>query len=315
MFSRGIRLGKFFGTELYLHPFWFLLVLLVVFPRLLMGKFTEAIEASFFLVGLYGSVVAHEYAHIFVGRLYGIDTKKIVINFFGGAAMMDRIIFGLPEVFVGIAGPIFSACFGLGFLIPFLLGVPHDDFVLSFLFSLGQINLILAAFNMIPLPPMDGGRVLRGLLFHFTKKIVRATKITTIIGLVVFPVAFVLFIPFNFFTAIIFVLVVKMSFDELNHVKMFYTDNGDPNLIDINNVVRYIMAVPIFGAGSPEVNALKAQYSNTEFDIIANGIDAVWNNMTPEEKQSAQRQAISTLLSQGTDTKLMEMFNNKITHQ
>jgi len=224
MLNKGIRLGKFFGTELILNPLWFIILVVFALPPLIEGNLVAATTMILFLIILYISVIGHEFAHIFAGRRYGIKTRKVVISFFGGAAMMDRIPFGLPETLIGIAGPAFSCWVGTLIVLPFLLGIPHTNAISAFIFQVGQINLFLGLFNILPIFPMDGGRILRGILYHFTKKIVLSTKIVMIVGFCTIPLAFLTMLPFNLLTIVIMGLIVKMCIDEYDMIKNMYND-------------------------------------------------------------------------------------------
>ncbi|MGE0871082.1 MAG: site-2 protease family protein [Kofleriaceae bacterium] len=133
--------------------------------------------AGLLFVGIaFASVVLHELGHALVGRHLGVHTSSIELGFLGGAARMVN----LPrtpnhEIAIALAGPAVSVMLGgIGLGLGFALGSP-------LLFTIGWINLILAAFNLIPALPMDGGRVLRAALarrFRF----VRATDIAVTVS-------------------------------------------------------------------------------------------------------------------------------------
>lgn len=116
------------------------------------------------------SLMLHEYAHIFRGRAHGIKTQRVLLTGVGGAAEMvmdaeDQIFLTKPRVEweVGLVGPMASfalAAFGyFTAAVLALLSIPSETMLLF-----GQVNLVLGAFNMFPMMPMDGGRVVRGLI-------------------------------------------------------------------------------------------------------------------------------------------------------
>jgi Zn-dependent protease len=266
-----------------------MILLFFVFPPLLEGNMMGALMSLALLVCLYASVVAHEFAHIFMGRRFGIQTRTIIINFFGGAAMMDRIPFGLPEVAIGIAGPTFSAVLGALIFIPFVLGASHGNMVSNLIYNIGYINVILAFFNLLPIFPMDGGRILRGVLFHFNRKIVLSTKIVVIVGFTILPVAMLTLVGINLWTMIIMGLILWMGLQEWKQVRLIYRDDmQNPNLLHPNQVREYIMAVSIFGPDAPESKALRARYSNVEFDRVADTFDDTWRQLSPEQQKEIQ---------------------------
>jgi len=114
------------------------------------------------------SVLIHEFAHVLVGRRYGIEPKEVVMSCFGGAALYEETTFMTispkEEIAISIAGPLanFAICF-LGF--PFLLfeatTTPAAYIV--------TINFILGVFNLFPIYPMDGGRIAKSILILFCK--------------------------------------------------------------------------------------------------------------------------------------------------
>lgn len=209
----NIRLSKLFGTVIYLHPLWFLVLVLYCLPSFLQGDYIATLQALAVIVGAYGSVVAHEYAHIFTARAYGIKTPSMLIHLFGGAAHLTRIPWGLPEACIAIAGPIFSAIVGA-----LLLLSSNELFQL-----IGYINMILACFNLIPLPPLDGGRVVRGILYALTGKLVLSTRIVTYFGLfVVLPIVCTFFLPLTLWVVVLVFIICMMSVSELRYIEKTY---------------------------------------------------------------------------------------------
>ena len=140
-------------------------------------------------VGLFASVTVHELGHAAAARRYGIETSAITLWILGGLASLDR----LPkeptrELVIALAGPAASvltgvACYAAIFGVP--ASAPGVVFVLGFL---AITNLTLAAFNLLPAFPMDGGRVLRAFLAR-NRPYVDATRIAARIG-VVFAIVF-----------------------------------------------------------------------------------------------------------------------------
>ena len=137
------------------------------------------------VVGLaFSSVLLHELGHALVARHLGVYVGAIELNFFGGAAKMhDMPRSANHEIAIAAAGPIVSlALAGIGFGLGAVTGITA---VLLF----AWINLVIAAFNLIPALPMDGGRILRAVLSR-SRDYVQATDIAVKISLVT-AVAFV----------------------------------------------------------------------------------------------------------------------------
>jgi Zn-dependent protease len=132
---------------------------------------------------LLGSVLFHEFAHIIVGRRFGVQFSKITLFLLGGAAKMDtEIPSAKSEFWMALAGPASSALL-CGVLLPVVRGLQGDFGVWSALaLYVCSINGALAAYNMLPLLPMDGGRVLRAGLWALTKNHQRSTNISAYIG-------------------------------------------------------------------------------------------------------------------------------------
>lgn len=134
-------------------------------------------------VGLFLSIVLHEFAHSVLARANGIRMRGITLFIFGGVAeMMDEPPTPESEFKMAIAGPIMSAIVGGAcFVLAVSLGALTQE-VSTTLRYLAQINLLLAGFNMVPAFPLDGGRVLRSILWKVWNSLKRATHISSIIG-------------------------------------------------------------------------------------------------------------------------------------
>jgi Zn-dependent protease len=166
------RLGRVLGFPVEIN-LSFVLLLAVVY--LAFGGLAGVI-----VVGLaFASVLLHELGHALVGRRLGVHTSGIELSFFGGAAKMANMPRDANhEIAIAAAGPAVSLMLGgLGFGLGVLAHSP-------WLALIGQINFVLAAFNLIPALPMDGGRILRALL---SRKLdyVRATDISVQVARVV----------------------------------------------------------------------------------------------------------------------------------
>ncbi len=194
-----IKLGTVWGIELGLHFSWIFIAALITFslgeqfghtnPE--WSQATIWISAGITGILFFASLFAHELSHAFVARLRGLPIHRITLFFLGGMAQIEREAADpKTEFWMGIAGPIMSVIVGLVCLalalpagwVPF---TNPDAPVAAVLVWLGYINLTLAAFNMIPGFPLDGGRVLRAIIWWINKNEVRATRAAGRVGQVV----------------------------------------------------------------------------------------------------------------------------------
>lgn len=131
------------------------------------------------------SIVVHELSHSLVALRMGIGVKKITLFIFGGIADLEREP-DTPgkEFLVALAGPLMSMFLMVFFrilgILSDYLGAP-EYFNVMFTY-ISSINLVLAIFNMFPAFPLDGGRVLRSAIWHFSGNLQKATKIASTIG-------------------------------------------------------------------------------------------------------------------------------------
>jgi Zn-dependent protease len=153
-----------------------------MYPGLGHGEYWSMAVAG--ALGLFGSIVLHELFHSLVARRYGLRMTGITLFIFGGVAEMG----GEPEsskteLLMAIAGPLASVFIGLIFHFIAAAGAGSWPVtVVGVLTYLSWLNWGLAAFNMVPAFPLDGGRVLRAALWHFKRDLRRATRIASVIG-------------------------------------------------------------------------------------------------------------------------------------
>ena len=194
-----IKLGRIFGVELGLHYSWFIIALLITFS--LAGHFQEnnpswsdglrwgiAIVTA---VLFFASIVVHELSHAIVAKVRGLPVRSITLFALGGVALIEKeAADAKTEFWMGIIGPITSFVIGVVCLaITIAIGWTPPDFpqrpLPAMLMWLGLINIGLAIFNMIPGFPLDGGRVLRGIVWWITGNAKRATTIAARVGQVI----------------------------------------------------------------------------------------------------------------------------------
>ncbi len=183
------KIGSVMGIPIRLHFTWFLVFGLITwslstvyFPQAApdLPALAYWIKGALASLLLFASVAFHELAHSFVARRYGIPIESITLFIFGGVAQMkSEPPHPRAEFWIAVAGPLSS--FLLAAL--FLFGTLQAEGGVRALFSyLARINFILAAFNLIPGFPMDGGRVLRSFLWKRKKNYFYATQKASGVG-------------------------------------------------------------------------------------------------------------------------------------
>lgn len=186
----SFSLGRLLGSELRVHVTFFLLLAWIGFAAYNNGGWPAAVENLLFVLLLFACVVAHEFGHALMARRYGIKTPDITLLPIGGLARLERMPDKpMQEVWVALAGPavnivIWLVLVVLGASAPFETITQIDSPNAGFLNRLAYINLLLAAFNMIPAFPMDGGRVFRALLCLRMDRF-KATRVAALGGQVV----------------------------------------------------------------------------------------------------------------------------------
>jgi Zn-dependent protease/predicted transcriptional regulator len=189
----SIRLGRLFGIEIGAHISWLIIVVLVTLSLASYFSMTQSAwspamrwGASFLTAMLFfASVLAHELAHSLVAKRFGIPVRSITLFIFGGVSQIESEAKRPSEEFwIAIVGPLTSVAIGaLASLL--LLVAPMDTFVGAVAGWLAAVNIGLAIFNMVPGFPLDGGRVLRSLLWWKTADSRKATRIAAGVGQIV----------------------------------------------------------------------------------------------------------------------------------
>lgn len=194
MFGKRFDLFTLLGFKVRVDTSWLLLAVLVtwslatgVFPMWHGGlsPVTYWLMGAGAALGLFVSIVIHEFAHSIVARRHGVVMRGITLFIFGGVAeMTEETPDARAEFRVAVAGPIASATIaavllgtaGLG------KGLEWPAPLLGVVFYLGMINGALVVFNLIPAFPLDGGRILRSLLWKWKKDLAWATFVSSRIG-------------------------------------------------------------------------------------------------------------------------------------
>lgn len=147
--------------------------------------YTYWIAGTLSSLGLFASVLLHELSHCLVARRLGVEVRQITLFIFGGVSEMSQTHSSTPmaEFLTTIAGPLSSIVIGL-FFVAIALALKHSigRLALEMVHYLYYVNFLLAAFNLIPGFPLDGGRVLRSYLWHRSGNLRQATKSAARVG-------------------------------------------------------------------------------------------------------------------------------------
>jgi Zn-dependent protease/predicted transcriptional regulator len=208
-----IRLGRIAGIAIGLHYSWFIIAFLIGMSLIeqfhaSMPQWSNAVTwsaACITAVLFFVTLLLHELAHSLVAKAKGLKVRSITLFALGGVSQIEsESPDAKTEFWVAIVGPLSSLVIGgVCLLLAHVAGwtgLMHvDNPVAAVLLWLGYINVILAIFNMVPGYPLDGGRVLRAVVWFFNKNQVRATQVAARTGQLV-AFAFIIYGLFRFFT-------------------------------------------------------------------------------------------------------------------
>lgn len=207
-----IKLGKIAGIQIGLHYSWLLIAILIALS--MAGQFhavrppwsnlvvwTAAIVTA---VLFFAALLLHELAHALVAKAKGLQVRSIVLFALGGVSQIESDPRDAKsEFWIAVVGPLTSLAIGLALLLlarvtGWRMGAQPHAPITAVLLWLGYINLLLAAFNMIPGYPLDGGRVLRAIFWGATGSASRSTRLAAQVGQAI-AMFFILWGLFRFF--------------------------------------------------------------------------------------------------------------------
>jgi len=186
----GLKIGHIFGIPIYLHPSW--LIIFALITVMLGVQFTAQHPhwppAERWTLGIvtsllfFASVIFHEVSHSIVALHYKLPVRSITLFVFGGLSAIEKEPPSAGQEFkMAFAGPL-SSLFLAGVFFVIWRYAHFGEFVGSMSYWLFEINLILGIFNLVPGFPLDGGRVLRAIVWGITKDYRKASKIASTSG-------------------------------------------------------------------------------------------------------------------------------------
>ncbi|HEX8954586.1 MAG TPA: site-2 protease family protein, partial [Polyangia bacterium] len=186
----SVRLARIAGIDIRAHATLLILLAWIALDPLIGGRGVRAAVASLLLiVCVFAIIVVHELAHALVARRFGVPTRDITLLPIGGVSSLERI----PErprqeLAIALAGPAvnvaLAALLAGGLALAHASFAPGDEHALgvSFVAELLWINIGLAVFNLLPAFPMDGGRVLRAIVWGSTHDMQSSTRLVSGVG-------------------------------------------------------------------------------------------------------------------------------------
>jgi Zn-dependent protease len=187
----SFTIGRIAGISVGVNWSWLIVFALIawtlatsIFPSTNPGLGDGAYVAMALVAALlfFTSLLLHEYGHALQARRDGMEIEGITLWLFGGVAKFKGMFPSAGAEFrIAVAGPLVSLVLGIVFLgVPMLLGLPAT--VDGVLFWLGSINVALLVFNLLPALPLDGGRILRSVLWYARGEFASATRLAAGIG-------------------------------------------------------------------------------------------------------------------------------------
>lgn len=302
--GRSFGIGKIFGFPVRVDFSWFLGFIL--FSVLLSTSFLPSAYRDWdafhhWIVGvtiillLFGSVLVHELAHSLVSRKKGIPVKSITLFIFGGMAQIDKEA-SQPktELLISIAGPASSLLlagifYGLAYMCK-----DWNVYMFALTGYLSYVNLILAAFNMIPGFPLDGGRVLRAVIWMTTGNYSRATRISTTAGsaisIIMIAAGVLIFFLWGYFSGIwlVFIGFILNSAARAGYQQTALRDSlkgftaQDVMIRDAPHIARYVNLMDLVEGAF--VRSPHNLYLVTDSDEVA-GILTLWQIRKVPQRQ------------------------------
>lgn len=236
---KSLKVFRLLGVDVKIHWSWLLMFFIVIDFKDSVG---EMLFSSLFVILLFTFILIHEFGHILAARKYGVTTSQVNLNLLGGVALMDGGLEGgldgltpKQSLWVTFAGPLTNLVMFI-MLLPFISLVLGDVVDVKLLNGLQELyflalisNIILFVFNMLPIFPMDGGRLLRSTLelYEVKNHLIISIRVTQIFCLLL--VGFGVLIS-GYLMIIIGVLFFVLSFIELrNNRNEEFLKNHKPN--------------------------------------------------------------------------------------
>ncbi|MEA2175825.1 MAG: hypothetical protein QOD00_3417 [Blastocatellia bacterium] len=202
-FRRQILVARVYGIPVRIELSWFIVCGLSIWlvamslqsgPHYFSKMVLPSVEpVTAWILGLvttaalFLSTFGHELSHALMARAEGVEMEEIVLHPFGGLARMrTQPASPRADFHIAIAGPAASFLFGaLGLFAAFIASLWHFNAAVAIFFFIGCGNILLAVLNLFPGYPLDGGRVLRAILWHHSGNMAEATRMAGTCGILI----------------------------------------------------------------------------------------------------------------------------------
>lgn len=194
MFKNAVDVFDIFGFRVSIDPSWLLIAALLIwslsssyFPSVLPGLTRSDYVAigTASMLAMFASLIAHEVSHSLVARLFGLKVGGITLFIFGGVAELEtEPVSPKSEFWIAIAGPAMSFAIAGGAYVTAnaLAGMAVSTVLVEIFNYLALVNLILGGFNLVPAFPLDGGRIMRAILWQLKGNLFSATRVASSFG-------------------------------------------------------------------------------------------------------------------------------------
>lgn len=187
----SFKIGRIYGIDIGVHWSWLLIFVLLTWSFAVTFFDDESATFRWIAGGVislvfFGSVLIHELSHSIVAKRRGIGVSSITLFVFGGVSNLERESESARDEFwIAVVGPASSVAIGVVFAAGWLALRGTAEEYANVLGYLGVINIAIAIFNMLPGFPLDGGRVLRSILWGVKDNLVEATRTAARVGTLV----------------------------------------------------------------------------------------------------------------------------------
>ncbi len=283
--SIDIEIAKIAGIPVRINASWIIIFLLVLFSLItsdLPALYPEgnlliwSLQGIFIVPVFFATLLAHEGAHSLVARKKGIRVSDITLYIFGGAAkILKEPEKPLDEIMMAISGPLTSALLALLFFIFYAAFERLSGAVAVVFYVLAYANSGITIFNLLPAFPLDGGRILRSVLWLIKKNKIRATKLAAKISKSIAVVLFFsgMYSGFFLYTESLwlsFIAVLVFLFSDRSVAASVQSEFLSKRLDEVIGAdeLKSIAVTPYYNHPGRTLRSIEIRDSDILFDII-----------------------------------------------